>query len=406
MYAFKVLFSRSMSSNIKVLRQLNDKNVIQHQPDLVGTSAAVRELREEIACAARFDGKVLISGESGSGKEITARLIHSESSRNRVPLVTLNCAGVPETLLESELFGHVRGSFTGAYQDHAGLFEVANGGTVFLDEIGEMSLRMQSILLRFLETGEIQRVGSARTELRVDVRIIAATNRDLMTLVAAKEFRQDLYYRLNVLNIVVPPLRNRREDIPALVEHLGHRLADQFGIAAPAIAPEAMRRLLEHDWPGNVRELRNVLERTIARRGAAEIGVDDLPREMRRVEETPSRLVAAPPDRVDELFSRMVTGGEAFWTVVYHPFIARDLTRETLQAVVRRGLEHTLGSYRILVRLFNMPPDDYYRFLNFLRKHHLQVPFQGFRVPAPKANAVRVQDGLPHGYSVRNVVGA
>jgi transcriptional regulator with PAS, ATPase and Fis domain len=375
-------------------------------PTIVGSSPALRRILDLATHAAAKNVKVAITGESGVGKDVLARFIHAHSPRASKPFVALNCAGIAETLLESELFGHVRGSFTGAYRDKPGLAAMAHNGTLFLDELGEMSLRMQALLLRFLETGEIQRVGSARTELRVDVRIIAATNRDLMTLVAAKEFRQDLYYRLNVLNIVVPPLRNRREDIPALVEHLGHRLADQFGIAAPAIAPEAMRRLLEHDWPGNVRELRNVLERTIARRGAAEIGVDDLPREMRRVEETPSRLVAAPPDRVDELFSRMVTGGEAFWTVVYHPFIARDLTRETLQAVVRRGLEHTLGSYRILVRLFNMPPDDYYRFLNFLRKHHLQVPFQGFRVPAPKANAVRVQDGLPHGYSVRNVVGA
>ena len=374
--------------------------------DLIGTSSAVRELREEIACAARFDGKVLISGESGSGKEITARLIHAHSTRNRVPLVTLNCAGVPETLLESELFGHVRGSFTGAYRDKAGLFEIAHGGTVFLDEIGEMSLRMQSMLLRFLETGEIQRVGSARTESRVDVRIIAATNRDLTTLVAAKEFRQDLYYRLNVLHIVVPPLRNRREDIPALVEDLGYRLAEQYGAAPPMIAPEVMSRLMDYDWPGNVRELRNVLERAVARRGSAEIGLNDLPHEVRVVASAPARVVEAPADRVDDLFSRMVVHGDTFWTAVYHPFIARDLTRETLQAVVARGLEHTRGSYRILVGLFNMPPEDYKRFLSFLRKHHSHVPFQRFRAAAARADAPKTQETPPRRYPARQPISA
>src|SRR6266705_2060405 len=166
--------------------------------ELVGKSPAVSALREDIACAARSEGKVLISGESGSGKEIAARLIHLQGSRHRMPLVTLNCAGVPETLLESELFGHTRGSFTGAYRDKPGLLSLGHRGTVFLDEIGEMSLRMQSMLLRFLETGEIQRVGSTRTEARLDVRIIAATNRDLPVLIEEKAFRQDLYYRLNV----------------------------------------------------------------------------------------------------------------------------------------------------------------------------------------------------------------
>src|SRR5438270_8529879 len=186
--------------------------------ELVGISPAARALREDIGCAARSDGKVLISGESGSGKEIVARLIHAQSARRRVPLVTLNCAGLPETLLESELFGHTRGSFTGAYRDKPGLLELGHRGTVFLDEIGEMSLRMQSMLLRFVETGEIQRVGATRTEASLDVRVITATNRDLTTLIAEKLFREDLYYRLNVLHIVVPPLRSRREDIPALVE--------------------------------------------------------------------------------------------------------------------------------------------------------------------------------------------
>jgi DNA-binding NtrC family response regulator len=363
--------------------------------ELVGTSPTARALGEEITCAARSDGKVLIGGESGSGKEIVARSIHAQSARQRVPLVTLNCAGLPETLLESELFGHARGSFTGAYRDKPGLLELANRGTVFLDEIGEMSLRMQSTLLRFVETGEIQRVGSTRTEARLDVRIIAATNRDLTALIAEKLFRQDLYYRLNVLHIVVPPLRSRREDIPALVRFFFERLAVHYGVAPPVATCEAMKRLVNYDWPGNVRELRNVCERMLARYGGREIGVQDLPSEVHQAAE-PVTARTAPPaqDAVDALFLRMVQQGETFWTAVYHPFISRDLTRQALQAIVARGLEQTHGSYRMLIELFNMPPQDYKRFLNFLRKHHSHVPFQRFRGFASRVDVERTTD--PH----------
>jgi transcriptional regulator with PAS, ATPase and Fis domain len=372
--------------------------------ELVGTGKAATELRDEIACAARSDGKVLISGESGSGKEVAARLIHALSARRGHPLVTLNCAGLPETLLESELFGHARGSFTGAYRDKPGLLELGHRGTVFLDEIGEMSLRMQSTLLRFLETGEIQRVGSDRREARVDVRIIAATNRHLPALIADKTFREDLYYRLNVLRIAVPPLRDRREDIPALIDYIANRLARQYGLTAPVPTPAAMRRLIEHDWPGNVRELRNVLERTIARRGAGEIGLLDLPPEFRDVAAAPAPVAPPPPDRVDALFRQMIDQRETFWTAVYQPFIARDLTRDTLQAIVSRGLEQTRGNYRMLVELFNMPADDYKRFLNFLRKHQSHVPFQPFRGAIAKVEHVRLDRPLrPSGTSAPTV---
>src|SRR3990170_3086530 len=186
---------------------------------LIGTSWLMTNLLQEVERVARSDAKVLITGESGVGKELVAQAIHVGSPRAERPFVPVNCAGVPETLLESELFGHVRGSFTGAYRDKAGKLELADGGALFLDEIGEMSLRMQGLLLRFLETGELQKVGTDRAARAVDVRIIAATNRILRDLIAQGQFRDDLFYRLNVVHLVVPPLRERKEDIPGLVQH-------------------------------------------------------------------------------------------------------------------------------------------------------------------------------------------
>src|SRR5512132_792380 len=186
---------------------------------LVGDSPAMVDLKSEIGRVARSDAKVLVTGESGSGKELVAEAIHSESARADKAFVAVNCAGLPETLLESELFGHVRGSFTGAYRDKLGKLELADSGTMFLDEIGEMTLRMQGLLLRFLETGDLQKVGAHRAEGRVDVRVIAATNKNLRDLIAQWLFREDLFYRLNVIHIAVPPLRERKQDIPALIDH-------------------------------------------------------------------------------------------------------------------------------------------------------------------------------------------
>jgi transcriptional regulator with PAS, ATPase and Fis domain len=344
-------------------------------------------LRDEIADAARSDAKVLVTGESGTGKEITARLIHLQGLRSRAPYVTLNCAGLPETLLESELFGHVRGSFTGAYRDKPGLLELAHRGTLFLDEIGEMSLRMQGVFLRFLETGEIQRVGATRLASRLDVRIIAATNRNLKEMIADKTFREDLFYRLNVIHVAVPTLRERRDDLPMLVAHLAAAISAKLGVAVPTFSRDALATLSAYSWPGNVRELRNIVERVVVRHRGGIIEATDLPHEVLDLTEkaAPAATVAS---QADVLFTTMVKGGESFWTVVYRPFMARDLTRQELQKIVGHGLERTRGNYRSLVELFNMPSDDYKRFLNFLRKHQCHLPFQHFRGAAAVRFAV------------------
>jgi transcriptional regulator with PAS, ATPase and Fis domain len=352
---------------------------------LVGTSPSILNLQEEIFYAAKCDAKVLITGESGAGKEIVARLIHAGSPRSRSALVTVNCAALSETLLETELFGHVRGSFTGAYRDRLGAFEQAHRGTVFMDEIGETSPRMQGLLLRFLETGEIQRVGSDQVQNRVDVRVMAATNRVLVDSVANKTFREDLYYRLNVIHIRVPPLRDRREDVPVLLAFFLDQFAKQYQVDIPSLSPDALQTLTEHPWPGNVRELKNVVERLVVRGRDGEIGRDDLPLEVLRsaapaVQTTPAPQATRPA--ADMLFERMVNGGESFWSCVYAPFMARDLTRDDLRTIVRKGLERTSGNYKVMVELFNMSADDYKRFLGFLRKYQCHMPFQQFRTAA------------------------
>src|SRR5688572_9888641 len=228
---------------------------------MVGVSSALREVEESIYYASRSEAKVLITGESGVGKEIVARLIHQRSKRANGPLVTINCAGFPDSLLESELFGHVKGSFTDAYRDKRGWLEMAHGGTIFMDEVGEMSLRMQALLLRFLETGEIQRVGSDRRLPTLDVRVITATHRRLLDRIADQTFREDLYYRLNVIHVEVPPLRDRREDIPILLNHFLRTFSETHQIAVPEVTTEALKCLGAYQWPGNIRELKNVAER-------------------------------------------------------------------------------------------------------------------------------------------------
>jgi transcriptional regulator with PAS, ATPase and Fis domain len=346
---------------------------------LVGRSPAMIALQEEIRRVAQSEAKILITGESGVGKELVAMSIHAQSARADRPFVTVNCAGMPETLLESELFGHMKGSFTGAYRDKPGMLERADLGSIFLDEIGEMSLRMQGMLLRFLETGELQKVGADRVGRRVDVRVVAATNRSLADMVSQGQFREDLYYRLNVINIHVPPLRDRREDIPLLVDHFLDNMAQSNG-TRPRITPEAFVVLAEYPWPGNVRELANVIERILVSGAGPEIGPDDIPIEIR----TPQSISLRPKRErrrtvADELFKRMTVNKESFWTAVYPLYMQREITRGNLRELVSKGLEESKGNYKIVTRLFNMEPGDYKRFLNFLRKHDCQLPFRDYR---------------------------
>jgi transcriptional regulator with GAF, ATPase, and Fis domain len=354
---------------------------------LIGRSEAMRALEADLECAARSDAKVLITGETGVGKEVVARLIHERSARTRGALVALNCAGLPDSLLESELFGHVRGSFTGAYKDKPGLLESASSGTVFLDEVGEMSPRMQVVLLRFLESGEIQRVGADRSHRRVDVRLITATNRQLETHVASGAFREDLYFRLNVIRLVIPPLRERADDIPLLVAYYLDRYSQIHRLPAPEISSDAMATLADYRWPGNVRELKNVMERLALKSASQLVTSHDLPLEVVRGDlsiarsgaERSNASDASEPSRADELAALMLRDGESFWSAVFPVFKSRDLTRADLRRIVQLGLESANGNYRLLVRLFNMPNEDYKRFLSFLRKYDCQLPYQRFR---------------------------
>lgn len=347
--------------------------------ELVGVSPLMVDLRAQIRRVALSDARVLITGESGVGKELVAKAIHSGSHRRTRAFLPVNCAGLAETLLESELFGHVKGSFTGAYRDKSGTLEVANEGTVLLDEIGEMSLRMQGMLLRFLETGELQKVGAERPGYPVNVRIIAATNRDLGKMIARKEFREDLFYRLNVVHFVVPPLRDRREDIPALIDLFLSRVARHAIYSLRSITEDALVALTAYSWPGNVRELENVLERLAATSRSEVAGIEDLPVEIR----LPHAPV--PPGRerrrsvVDKLYKRLVEDRESFWTAVYPLYMEREITRSNIQDLVRRGLEEARGNYKIVLGLFNIERRDYNRFLSFLRKHHCQVSFKEYR---------------------------
>ncbi len=349
-------------------------------PLLVGDSVAMADLKAEVERVARSDAKVLVTGESGSGKELVARAVHNGSRRASRPFVAVNCAGLSDTLLETELFGHVKGSFTGAYRDKLGSLEIADTGTMFLDEIGEMTLRMQGLLLRFLETGELQKVGADRAQGRVDVRVIAATNRNLRDMIGQGTFREDLFYRLNVIHLTVPPLRERKDDIPGLATHFLRHFTRNLPSVTREISPEAMAALTEYRWPGNVRELQNVIERLVVSSTEEVIQPDVLPLEIRArhgVDHRPRRERRVTV--ADELYRRLLEGGESFWTTVYPLYMQREITRSNVRDLVRKGLQEARGNYKIVARLFNMEPEDYKKFLNFLRKHDCQVPFKEYR---------------------------
>jgi DNA-binding NtrC family response regulator len=248
----------------------------KHGETILGDSAATRRLVERVQAAAESDVPVLVTGETGTGKDLCARVIHERGGRAGKPFMVVNCAAIPDALLESELFGHEKGAFTGADRRRVGRFEAADGGTLFLDEVGELAATSQAKLLRAVETSAFEPVGSSRT-VRVDVRLVAATNRDLAAEIARGTFRKDLFYRLNVVDIRVPPLRERRSDVPVLVAAFMREISARRGQPVPALAPEAVAALAAHDYPGNVRELQHALERAVALARGGTIGLEHLP---------------------------------------------------------------------------------------------------------------------------------
>lgn len=265
----------------------------QPKTKMIGESSAIKDVFRLIERVAPTDKAVLIQGESGTGKELVARSVQENSHRADRPLVTINCAALPENLVESELFGHQKGSFTGATSDTPGLFEVADGGTLFIDEIGELPLSLQPKLLRVLEDGSLRRVGSHK-ERHVDVRLVAATNRDLAADVAAGKFREDLYYRINVMSLKLPPLRQRDRDVELLIQHT---IGDEWTVEEPA-----MHALLNYEWPGNVRQLMNTLERATVLADDNTITIDDLPQEIfQHSGETPAKILPSSTSRLEEI---------------------------------------------------------------------------------------------------------
>jgi DNA-binding NtrC family response regulator len=321
---------RLKSENAYLRSQLEDRYRID---GLVGRSRVMRDLFQLLETVASTSSTVLITGETGTGKELAARAIHHNSPRRANRFVALNCSAIPETLLEAELFGHARGAFTGAIGTRQGRVEQAHKGTLFLDEVGTMSPSLQAKLLRVLQEREFERVGDSHT-IKIDVRVIAATHSDLAKMVAEGAFREDLFYRLNVLPVQLPPLRDRREDIPLLVQHFLQRLAADTGRSAMTVSQEAMRCLMAYRWPGNVRQLENAVERALAfSQGRTHIDVQDLPPEIQNqtgiIEGAETWL---PEDGID--FERYIEGIEL--------------------SLIKRSLERTRGNKRQAARLLNL----------------------------------------------------
>jgi len=349
-------------------------------------SEPMREVLTLAERAAASDAKVLVTGESGAGKDIVARHVHDHSTRRSAEFVPVNCAGVTETLLESELFGHVKGSFTGAYRDKIGKLRLAHRGTLFLDEVGEMSLRMQALLLRFLENGEIQAVGSDAARTTVDVRVIAATNKNLTDMVASGAFREDLLYRLRVIHLHVPSLRERVTDIRPLAMHFFARSGRLV-----TLTDEAWLTLERYKWPGNVRELQNVVEQIAWLSASPDepIGVDELPPVVKSAGTANTPVRERRRQVADELYQALVHGGYSFWQHIHPLFLNRDITRYDLRELLRRGLSATRGSYRALLELFGIPATDYKRFMNFLSTHGCRVDYREFRTARSEAPRAR-----------------
>jgi DNA-binding NtrC family response regulator len=321
---------RLKSENAYLRSQLEDRYRID---GLIGRSSVMRDLAQLLEIVAATSSTVLITGETGTGKELCAKAIHHNSTRRAQRFVAINCSAIPETLLEAELFGHVRGAFTGAVATRQGRFEQAHKGTLFLDEVGTMSPALQAKLLRVLQEREIERVGDSHP-IKIDVRMIAATHSDLTKMVAEGSFREDLFYRLNVIPVKVPPLRDRRDDIPLLVQHFLQKLSGDVGRGPASMSQEALRRMMAYHWPGNVRQLENVVERAIAfSQGRPQVDLQDLTPEVRTPPATAtSNEVWFPEDGVD--FEGYISGIEL--------------------SLIKQSLERTQGNKRQAAKLLKL----------------------------------------------------
>jgi two-component system response regulator PilR (NtrC family) len=337
-------------------RQLRQENVLlkrtlglSHQfSNIIGRSEAMLDVFKMIETVARTNSTILLTGESGTGKGLVAQAIHFHSLRREKPMVSLNCGALPETLLESELFGHMRGAFTGADTNKKGLLEVAERGTIFLDEIGEMSAVMQVKLLRVLQERRFRRVGGLE-ELQADIRVIAATNQDLTKLIADGRFREDLYYRINVIPLTLPPLRERREDIPLLAEHFLAKYGEQMGKEIVGLSHEALDLLITHDWPGNIRELENVIERAVALESTPTILAESLPSNIRG--DAAPRPVSGPVEALPESGFDL----EAHVKEIERSYIAEALKRAGgVQVKAAELLGMSFRSFRYYVKKYNL----------------------------------------------------
>ena len=349
-------------------------------PLLIGHSPVFSRLREEVDRVASVDAPTLVMGEPGSGRSLLARALHQASVRRDEPLVVLSCGDMPETLLETELFGCLKGSVVGASSDRAGVLDLAHGGTVLLEDLDEMPLRTQGLLARFIESGEVKRVGTFGGGMPADVRVVASTSATLRDRVAQGRFREELWSQFAGSTLAIPALRERRDDIPILIDYFAAVHCAAVGKPEVIFAPDALQALMEFSWPGNVRELRSVIERLVGNARSLVIVADELPVGIR-----PRRTGALRRGRErrravgEELFVRLITNGESFWSCVYPLFMEREITRTDVRDLVRRGLEVARGNSKTLVRLFNMPAADHKRFVGFLRKYDCQLPIESAR---------------------------